>query len=53
MTKKNTLKFKYIFPNDFCPEYANGAQGGVFALPSLERLCRWGALWNPAQVKGV
>jgi hypothetical protein len=29
MTKKNTLKFKYIFPDDFCPEYANGAQGGV------------------------
>jgi hypothetical protein len=29
MPKKNTLRFKYVFPDDFCPEYANGAQGGV------------------------
>ena len=29
MSEKPTIKFKYIFPDDYNPKYVNGAYGGI------------------------
>lgn len=36
MTENNNLKFKYVFPEGYCPAYVNTVHGGITARGELE-----------------
>ncbi|OQY58539.1 MAG: hypothetical protein B6245_11335 [Desulfobacteraceae bacterium 4572_88] len=36
MAENNNLRFKYVFPEDYCPAYVNTVHGGITARGELE-----------------